>query len=59
MIESIYKEWVHYILDYIKNNDYNEFNINKHPSFTIPHLGKLVCTEYKIKAINNKKNGRN
>lgn len=56
VIKEIYKEWVYYILNKVKELDYSSYN--DQPSFIIPHIGKLVCEEYKLNAINKIKNGR-
>lgn len=55
-VESIYKDWIYYIINTIKNTDYSKYN--KQQSFTIPKLGKLVCNESKLNKINKNKNGR-
>lgn len=56
MVKELYKEWIHYIINTIGKLDCSEYN--NQPSFTIPYLGKLVCEEYKLNAINSKLNER-
>lgn len=56
-VKEIYKDWIYYIIDTICNLDCTEYN--NQPVFTIPHLGKLICDEFKLKAINKNINNKN
>lgn len=55
-VEELYKDWVKYILNHIENTDHSSYNNQQ--SIIIPHVGKLVCNEYKLNKINESKNGR-
>lgn len=56
LIKEVYKEWARFIIEKMESLDFSEYK--GQPSFIIPHLGKLICNEYKLNKINEIKNGR-
>jgi hypothetical protein len=55
-IEELYKDWIKYIINHIESTDHSSYNNQQ--SIIIPRVGKLICNERKLNAINNVKNGR-
>ena len=55
-IKNIYSDWLLFIKEEISGMEFAEYN--NQLGFTFPSLGKIYVNKFKLKHINDKKNGR-